>query len=94
MMTPEEVVLANTFLNMSVVAENKQPTKRINGQKLQWNDRVNSHRSSVGFKNRLCTAHIPSYEQMPFNKPILRDVTFFKSILKGSEAKILKQNLV
>lgn len=92
--TPDEVLLANTFLNMYTQTNVKQPTKRTRGQRLQWNDRVNTHRSSAGFKNRLCTLFLTSYEQLPFNKPIPQDVSQLKSILKGSETKVLRQNLV
>jgi uncharacterized protein YhjY with autotransporter beta-barrel domain len=84
-LTPEELVLANTFLNTTVNnTEIKPQTKRNNITKLQWNDRINSHRSSAGFKNRLCTSYVPAYEQLAFNKPILQDATFLKSCLKGS----------
>lgn len=76
------------------VQEIKSVGKKSGLQVVQWNDKLNGHRSSSGFKNKLCTSYIPSYEQLSFTKPILQDASLYKPILKGSDKKFLQQNLM
>lgn len=66
--TPEEVILANTFLNTYIEPNvRSMEAKRPSGTRLQWNDRPIGGRIS-NFKNKLCTSFVPVYEQLQFRQ--------------------------